>query len=61
MNPEYFLTKNEVASRLRISTRTLEHLMASGSIPFLKLRRTVRFSPRIFDRIADPVESEFPR
>lgn len=46
-----YLTKNEVASRLQISTRTLEHMMAEGSIPFVRLRRSVRFTPEIFEQL----------
>lgn len=47
-----YLTKNEVASLLQISTRTLEHMMADGEIPYLKIRRSIRFAPSVLDQLA---------
>lgn len=49
MSNHVYLTKDDVATRLQISVRTLEHMMNDGTIPFLKFRHTVRFSPAIFD------------
>jgi excisionase family DNA binding protein len=46
-----YLTKNEVASMLQISTRTLEHMMADGEIPYLRIRRSIRFSPSVLDQL----------
>lgn len=51
MTNQSYLTKKNVANRLQISVRTLEHLMADGLVPFLKFRHTVRFAPSVFDRI----------
>lgn len=46
-----YLTKNEVASLLQISTRTLEHMMADGEIPYFKIRRSIRFAPSVLDQL----------
>ncbi|MCA2991558.1 MAG: helix-turn-helix domain-containing protein [Gemmatimonas sp.] len=46
-----YLTKNEVASILQISTRTLEHMMADGEIPYFRIRRSIRFSPSVLDKL----------
>ncbi len=46
-----YLTKNEVASMLQISTRTLEHMMADGEIPYFRIRRSIRFSPSVLDQL----------
>lgn len=48
------LTKSEIAAQLRISVRTLDHLMADGRIPYLKLRRSVRFAPDAAQRLFGP-------
>ena len=37
------LTKRELATRLRVSTRTVDHYMRSGRLCFVKLGKTVRF------------------
>jgi excisionase family DNA binding protein len=42
-NYTQLLTKNEMASVLQITTRTLEHWMFDGRIPYLRIARTVRF------------------
>jgi excisionase family DNA binding protein len=39
---EHLLTLTEVAQYLRISTRTVSRLIASGSLPALRLGRAVR-------------------
>ena len=36
---------------LQISTRTLEHMMADGEIPYLRIRRSIRFSPSVLDQL----------
>jgi excisionase family DNA binding protein len=36
-------TKQDVARRLKCSTRTVDAYMAAGRIPFIKIGRTVRF------------------
>jgi excisionase family DNA binding protein len=46
-----YLTKNELASMLQISTRTLEHMMADGEITYLKIRRSIRFAPSVLDQL----------
>lgn len=38
------LTKREIATKLRVSARTVDQYMASGRLCFLKLGKTVRFS-----------------
>ena len=42
-NGDGFLTKKEVASLLRVTTRTVDEYMRKGIIPFYKLSRTIRF------------------
>lgn len=42
--------KPEVATFLSVTTRTVEHMMADGRIPYIKLGRTVRF--RLADILA---------
>ena len=37
------LDKRELASRLKISTRTLDQWMRAGRVVFLKIGKTVRF------------------
>jgi excisionase family DNA binding protein len=41
---ENLLTKEQVAQRLQVTTRTLESYQRKGRVPFLKIGRTVRFS-----------------
>lgn len=41
------LKKEEMAAILRITPRTLEHWMAEGRIPFLRISRTVRFDLKV--------------
>lgn len=40
---EGLLTKKELATRLRVSPRTVDQHMRSGRLCFLKIGRTVRF------------------
>ncbi len=39
------LTRKEVASKLQLGIRTIDNLVATNGIPFLKIRRSVRFCP----------------
>jgi excisionase family DNA binding protein len=43
MVPEKYLTKGEVAARLRKTTRTIDSYMAHGILPFIKIGRSVLF------------------
>ena len=38
------LTKNQVALRVGVSIRTIESWMAKKLIPYIKIRKTVRFN-----------------
>ncbi len=38
-----FLTKAEVASLLRVSTRTVDRMRFAGELPAFRMRRSVRF------------------
>lgn len=46
MTPEYTLTTNEVAARLRVSRRTIERMRDAGRLPLTGVRigRQIRFS-----------------
>jgi excisionase family DNA binding protein len=63
MNDEHaehdkYLTKQGLAVRLRVTTRTVESWMAKGLIPFRKIGRTVRFDwsdvRDHFERVSPP-------
>lgn len=54
---ETFLTKRDIATHLKVSTRTIDQWMASGVIPFVKLRGTVRFSPHLLHNIANSIST----
>jgi excisionase family DNA binding protein len=54
---ETFLTKRDIATHLKVSTRTIDEWMASGVLPFVKLRGTVRFSPHLLQNIADSIST----
>jgi excisionase family DNA binding protein len=41
--PEKYLTKGEVAARLRKTTRTIDFYMAAGILPYMKIGRSVLF------------------
>lgn len=41
--PDHLLTKPQIASRLQVSTRTIDSWMALGYIPFFRIGRCVRF------------------
>lgn len=46
-----YLTKQDAADYLKVSKRTIDNLMASGSLPFIKLGgRIVRFPKSAIDR-----------
>ena len=40
---EGLLTKREIAFYLRVTPRTIEHMMRDGRLVYLRLGRTVRF------------------
>lgn len=40
--PDTHLTKNEVASQLRVCKRTVETLMSTGQLGYVKIGRSVR-------------------
>jgi excisionase family DNA binding protein len=44
MTPDEFITKAELAARMKVTTRTIDSWMAKGYVPFRKIGRTVRFS-----------------
>lgn len=39
-------TKGELAKRCQVSTRSIDNWMREGKVPFLKIGRSVRFSPK---------------
>lgn len=43
LNPDVYLTKEEIAARLRLTPRTVNEWMAKDILPYYKLGRTVRF------------------
>jgi excisionase family DNA binding protein len=43
MSIEKLYTKKEVAELLSLTTRTIENLMKSGELPFVKVANRVRF------------------
>jgi excisionase family DNA binding protein len=52
-NPEVeFITKTELASRLKVSARTIEIWVKSGKIPCAKVGHTVRFDWAAVVRVA---------
>lgn len=44
--PDTHLTKDEVASRLRVCKRTVETLMSTGQLSYVKVGRCVRIPSR---------------
>jgi excisionase family DNA binding protein len=58
--PDGYLLKDEVASRLRITTKTLERWMREGIVPFIKLGKRRRASVLFrWDRVQEHLETEF--
>jgi excisionase family DNA binding protein len=46
------LTKEELAPKLRRSTRTVDSWMKAGRLPYLKIGRSVLFSwPQVIDKL----------
>ena len=46
-----FLTKQELASRLQIGIKTVEYLVTTGQLPFVRIgKRIVRFSESELDK-----------
>jgi excisionase family DNA binding protein len=47
------LNKWEVAAKLRIGKRTVDHWMRQGRLPFIKLGKTVRFRwPDVLEKLS---------
>jgi len=46
---ETLLTKREVAKKLTISERTVDNLMRSKSLAFVRISRAIRFEPAALD------------
>lgn len=44
MTSDEFITKAELAVRMKVTARTIDSWMAKGYVPFRKIGRTVRFS-----------------
>lgn len=56
--PAALLTKDEVSDLLGVSTRTVENLMFSKSLSYIKLGRAVRFEPAAVERLLDSSRRE---
>lgn len=39
------LTRAQVAEKTKLGVRTIDNLVATNGIPFIKIRRSVRFCP----------------
>ena len=39
------LTRQQVAEKTKLGVRTIDNLVATNGIPFVKIRRSVRFCP----------------
>ena len=39
------MTRQEVADKTKLGVRTIDNLVATNSIPFIKIRRSIRFCP----------------
>jgi excisionase family DNA binding protein len=50
---DHLLDKYEAAERLRISLRNLDNRIKNGTIPFVKLGKLVRFTPRDIERFIE--------
>ena len=49
---EQYITKTEMAVRMKVTTRTIDAWMAKGFVPFRKIGRTVRFHwPEVQDHL----------
>jgi excisionase family DNA binding protein len=48
-----FMTRMEVAERLRISTRTLDGFIKSGKLKCLKVGRQLRFTSKMIEDFED--------
>ncbi|HWV98527.1 MAG TPA: hypothetical protein VNZ64_02425 [Candidatus Acidoferrum sp.] len=53
---EEFITKEEVARRLKKTTRTIEHWQRRGYIPFVKVQQSVLFR---WSRVVAQLERKF--
>jgi excisionase family DNA binding protein len=56
-----YLTKQDAADYLKVSKRTIDNLMASGSLPFIKLGRIVRFPKSAIDRHIKDTLTVYPK
>ena len=43
---EEYLTKADVAQLLKLTVRTVEHLMSRGALPYIRIGRSIRFRRR---------------
>ncbi len=51
------LTRSEAASQLGVSLRTIDVLIASGDLQFVKIGRCVRFRPSAFEFFVEAHET----
>ncbi len=42
-DPEEFMTKRQLAERLKVTVRTIENWMTAGVVPFIKVKKVVLF------------------
>ena len=47
MNDLY--TRDDVAKKMKIGVRTVDTLVATDAIPYVRIRRSIRFSPTALD------------
>lgn len=50
---EKLLTRHEVAERLALSLASVDRLLASGRLPFLRIGGAIRFRPAAIDQWLD--------
>ena len=51
--PRYHLTRQQVSKRLRISMRAVDRLIATGSLPAVRIGRSVRIEPEAFHALLE--------
>lgn len=49
-----FLTKQEAAEQLKLSTRTIDRMIAAGELDARKIGRSVRIPASALDNIGEP-------
>ena len=47
MNDLY--TRDDVAKKMKVCARTVDTLIAEDAIPYIRIRRQIRFSPQALD------------